>query len=146
MGTYGSSGEYITGLASALPSYASFSTTGSGPYVHSSEVNPLSALQKPGGGTIADEYYGNSNFNVTLDLTDGNTHQVALYAADFDGQNRTETVQAFGPGNVALTAPITVSSFTGGDYLIFNVSGSVTFQFTRVAGGSAVLSGLFIDT
>jgi len=136
----------IPSLASSLPSYASFSTTGSGPYVHPSQVNPLSALQKPGGGTVAAEYYDPNGFGVTLNLTDGKTHQVALYLADYDGQNRIETVQAFGPGNVALTAPITVSSFTGGVYLIFNVSGDVTFKFTHVAGGSAVLSGLFIDT
>ena len=144
--TYGSQGHVIPSLASNLPAYASFSTTGAGPYVHTSEVNPAAALTNPGGGTVAAEYYDPAGFSATLNLTDGKTHQVALYLADYDGQNRVETVQAFGPGNVALTAAISVSSFTGGVYLIFNVSGDVTFQFTHVAGGSAVLSGLFIDT
>jgi hypothetical protein len=130
-------------VGSSLPGYAAFATTGNGPFVHTSEVNALSPLQKPGGGTIAAEYYDPSGFNVTLSLTDGQTHVVAIYMADYDGQNRTESVQAFA-GNSPLTSPVTISNFTGGDYVVFDVSGSVTFTFTHLGGGSAVFDGLFV--
>lgn len=39
----------------------------------------------------------------------------------------------------------TVSSFGGGQYLVWNVSGNVTFRITTLAGPDAVLSGLFSD-
>ncbi len=39
----------------------------------------------------------------------------------------------------------TVSSFVNGDWLIYNISGSVTFRFTKTHGPNALLSGLFID-
>jgi hypothetical protein len=36
----------------------------------------------------------------------------------------------------------TPSSFTGGQYLVWTVSGTVTFRLTHLAGINAVLSGL----
>jgi hypothetical protein len=54
-------------------------------------------------------------------------------------------VQVFDSHGNALTSPVTVNSFTGGTYVLFNVTGSVTFNFAHISGGSAVLSGLFVD-
>ena len=38
-----------------------------------------------------------------------------------------------------------MSSFSGGEYLVWDVSGNVTFKITKVAGVNAVLSGIFFD-
>ena len=38
-----------------------------------------------------------------------------------------------------------MSSFQGGVYLVWQVSGDVVIQITRLAGANAVLSGLFLD-
>src|SRR5262249_9017882 len=37
----------------------------------------------------------------------------------------------------------TASNFSGGEYLVFTVSGHVNLKFTNLAGPNAVLSGLF---
>ncbi len=39
----------------------------------------------------------------------------------------------------------TISSFSGGDYLQWAVSGNVIIKVTNLAGPSAVISGLFFD-
>lgn len=55
-------------------------------------------------------------------------------------------MQVLSPANPnAVLATESVSSFTGGEYLSFDVSGSVIFRITRTQGGSAVLSAVFID-
>ena len=37
-----------------------------------------------------------------------------------------------------------VSSFTGGQYLVWNLTGHVTIQFTRDSGANALVSGVFL--
>jgi hypothetical protein len=39
----------------------------------------------------------------------------------------------------------TITSFEGGKYLVWNLSGHVLIKFTQNAGPNAVLSGLFFD-
>jgi len=151
MGTYGSGGYVVAGdntypTAISLPGTVSYTNTGSGPFYYPSDYGLSSALQRPNGpGRVASEFYASASFNVTLSFSTAGTHRIALYMADYDNQNRTESVQAFDSHGNALTSATSVSNFTGGTYLLFNVSGSVTFTFTHIAGGSAVLAGLFID-
>ena len=40
----------------------------------------------------------------------------------------------------------TVSSFSGGQYLVWDLSGNVTFRISDLTGSNAVLSGLFFDS
>jgi len=151
MGTYGSTGYVVAGdsvapTAVSLPNGTLYTNTGSGPFAYPSQTSSPVALQRPNGtGRVASGFYDPSSFDVQLLVPGGATHQVALYLADFDDQNRTETVQVFDSSNNALTPAVSVGSFTNGKYVLFNVEGDVTFRFSHSAGGSAVLSGLFID-
>ena len=81
-----------------------------------------------------------------MHLTDGQAHQVVLYALDWDGQGRSETVQAFDDATGALVDTRTVSTFEGGAYLVWNLQGNVTLKVTRTGGLNAVVSGLFFDS
>jgi hypothetical protein len=79
-----------------------------------------------------------------VNITDGNTHQIALYALDWDTTSRAETitiVEANNPSIVLSTQ--TVSSFNGGTYLVWNISGDVQINITRISGVNAVISGVF---
>ena len=80
-----------------------------------------------------------------VNLTDGQTHQVSLYFLDWDKAGRSETVGVYDTATGALLDSRTVSSFSGGEYLVWDVSGNVTFKITKVAGVNAVLSGIFFD-
>jgi hypothetical protein len=102
------------------------------------------ALSKPSGGRLAAAWYAADSFSVNVNMTDGQTHQVALYFLDWDNAGRSERIDVLNSAGAVLDSR-TVSSFHGGQYEVWNVSGNVTFRITRLAGPSAVLSGLFFD-
>src|SRR5262249_18304162 len=57
---------------------------------------------------------------------------------------RSERIDVLDAGTGTVLNSQTVSSFTGGQYLVWNVSGHVQFCITNLVGGSnAVVSGLF---
>jgi hypothetical protein len=84
--------------------------------------------------------------SLALNFTDGQTHQVALYALDWDNYyGRSQTVQVL-DANGAVTDTRTLSGFTGGQYLVWKISGKATLRITNTNGPSnAVIEGLFID-
>jgi hypothetical protein len=93
---------------------------------------------------IAGVWYSFTSFSVDLNVTDGNTHQVALYCLDWDRLGRSEAVAITDAnGNVLNSQSLT--NFGEGVYLVWNVSGHVKIQVTLTGGINAVASGLFFD-
>ena len=77
-------------------------------------------------------------------MTDLNVHEVSLYLVDFDYNGRSESIEVLNAENGAvLSNPQTVSSFSGGEYLSWNLKGNVEFVITDIAGTTAVVSGIF---
>jgi hypothetical protein len=144
-GVYGSQGVNIAGVGNTLPGSAVISTTGIS-YTWAASTTLVQAPQNlTGTGRTAAEWYGGTTFDFNLNLTDGGTHQVALYLLDFDNQNRQEKVQVLNASTSAQLAAVTVYPFSGGAYALFNVSGSVIFRITKLSGGGPVLTGVFLD-
>jgi hypothetical protein len=142
---YGATGYSIANTTyQVLPSYATFTPTGT-PYTWSSGSTDPRALAIPGGSEgVASCWYNAASFSFNVNITDGNTHQIALYALDWDTTSRAETitiVEANNPSIVLSTQ--TVSSFNGGTYLVWNISGDVQINITRISGVNAVISGVF---
>jgi uncharacterized repeat protein (TIGR01451 family) len=147
-GKYGADGYSIANTSyQSLPSYATFSSSGT-PYTWTSGTSDPRALAIPGGsGSVASCWYNASSFSFNVNITDGNTHQIALYALDWDSDERAETitiVEANNPSIVLSTQ--TVSSFNGGTYLVWDISGDVQINITRTGGQNAVISGVFFGT
>ena len=82
---------------------------------------------------------------VQIGLSDGQAHDIALYAVDWNNQGISEQIQLSNTATGAVLGSQTISSFSGGAYLQWRVFGSVTITVTRLAGPDAVLSGLFFD-
>ena len=82
---------------------------------------------------------------MDVNLTDGQAHDVALYAVDWDNQGRSEQIQIASAATGAVLDTETLSSFSGGVYLQWELSGNVVITFKTLAGPNAVLSGLFFD-
>jgi hypothetical protein len=142
--TYGADGYSVAGDATSLPSYASVSLSGESPFVWAASTGDARALVKAAAiDRVAACWYAANSFNVDVNLTDGQTHQVALYLLDWDGLNRNETVSVVNGATGAVLTSETSGSFVGGEYLVFDVSGHVDFQITRVTGANAVLGGIF---
>jgi len=97
-------------------------------------------------GSIASCWYSNpTTFYLDVNITDGNTHEVAVYAVDWDNYQggRSETVQVTDVNGNALDTLRTLSNYTGGTYLVWNISGHVRINVTLTGGGNAVVSGVF---
>jgi len=107
----------------------------------STDIRDLQMASDPA-NRIAGVWYTYSSFTVDLNVTDGNTHQVALYCLDWDRLGRGETVAITDAnGNVLNSQSLT--NFGGGVYLVWNVSGHVKIQVTLTGGPNAVATGLF---
>jgi hypothetical protein len=85
---------------------------------------------------------------VDINLTDGQAHQVALYFLDWGtngqgyGASETVTVGDASSGAV-LGNPLTLSSFNGGKYEVWNVTGHVRITVANPSNG--ILNGVFFD-
>lgn len=141
---YGADGYSVANDSQSLPSYASFAPQNQLNWTWDANPSQISALQTgSGSGRIAATWYNSPAFSFDVNFTDGNSHQISLYALDFDGQGRSEVIQVLDAATEALLDTRTVSSFTGGTYLVWNVSGHVTISVVQVSGPNAVVSGVF---
>jgi fibronectin type 3 domain-containing protein len=143
-GVYGADGYATASGATSVPSYAQVSVPGANSYVWNPATSDVRALQQPGSTSrLASCWYSATSFSVNVDLTDGQTHRVALYFTDWDSRNRNERVDVIDSGTGATLASESLSSFSGGEYLVFSVSGNVQFRVTNTGGTNAVLGGIF---
>ncbi len=141
---YGADGYSVANSSQTIPSYASFALQGQSNYTWASSTTDPRALQTgSGAGRIASTWYNSSTFSFDLNFTDGNSHQFALYALDWDTTARAETFQVVDANTAAVLDTRNISSFNNGIYLIWNLSGHVRITITRTAGINAVVSGAF---
>lgn len=135
------------------PAYATVSVAGETCYCWIDGTSAASDLEYGPPGTsngtdskrVAAAWFSTTAF--TVDIQDGNTHQIALYFLDYSNQGREQTIQITDDNNAnAVLDTRTLSSFSNGVWLVWSVSGKVKITFTPVTGPNAVLSGIFFDT
>lgn len=147
-GAYGAGGYSIFQETSQAPSYATTRVTGASNYTWNASTIDVRALQKGAAGAtnrIAATVYSGSSFTIDVGITDGKSHQVALYALDWDSYGpRSQRVEVLDGVTGRVLNTQTLSSFGGGQYLVWTFNGSVQIRVTNlVAGSNAVVSGLF---
>ena len=143
-GTYGADGYALFNGASSSPSYATVTASGQQSWTWASSTSDPRALQTSPGSTsrMASCFYSGNSFSLDVNLTDGRTHQVALYMLDFDTTFRAQTVQVINATTGSVLDTRSVSNFNGGQYLVWNLTGHVKINFTCTGGVNAVASGL----
>ena len=153
-GIYGADGYNVINLTPAYPSYATVTPSGQGEYTWTSNTQDVRALQVPGQSYRIAAAWCDDNcsadkqpnsFTIGINLTDGKVHEVAVYCLDWDNQGRVETVSILNPQTGAVLDSHTVSSFSNGQYVVWNLSGNIEIQVTNVSGPNAVMSGLFFS-
>jgi hypothetical protein len=148
---YGADGySLLAGPAASLPSYAQLSASGQQSYVWGSTTDVRApenvALQSNNSvQRTASCDYSNGAFNLNVNLIDGNTHQIAFYLLDWDSLSRAETIKAVDNSTGQVLDTRDVSNLSGGAYLVWNVTGDVSFTITRTAGPNAVVNAVFFD-
>ena len=143
-GVYGKDGFHLVGDVSAVPAYAQASVRGNGSWVWTDSTNETRALQKLNlSNRIAACWYSDSSFSIDVSFTDGQTHQLALYALDWDSTTRGQRIDIVDATTNAVLDSRSLSSFGTGKYVVWNVRGRIRINLTRTSGGNAVISGLF---
>ena len=146
-GVYGAGGYSLANANQVLPSYdPSLAVQGQLNWTWASGgITDPRALRIPGGsGAIAATWYSISSFSFDVNITTG-THAVALYAVDWDLQGRSETIQILDATTNAVLDSRSISNFTSGVYLVWNISGHVTIRVSSNTPPNAVVSGVFFD-
>src|SRR5262249_44299763 len=132
LGVYGSQGYSVVGGPAGYPAYAQVTPSGKTDYVWRPSTTDARALQGPGGGRVAATWYSRTSYDVDVNLTDGQTHGLALYLLDWDQGGLSQRIDVLDAQSGAALGSWTVSSFSAGKYLVLNVSGHVTLRFTRL--------------
>lgn len=143
--TYGGEGYSIAGGPAALPGYAQLTTPGASFSPWSTSATDQRGLDLGGGARVAATWYSATNFSLDMNLTDGATHQVAIYALDYDKRSRVQRVEVLDTSGNVLDVR-TMAGFTEGQYLVWNLSGHFVIRVTRISGVNAVVSGIFLGT
>ena len=114
VGKYGNNGYSLANGPASLPSFdPTLSIAGESNYTWSPNTSDPRALQN-GLGRLAATWFSNTTFTFDVNLTDTSTHQIALYALDWDDYlgGRVEKVQVlYSTGTMVLDTE-TISSFT----------------------------------
>jgi ELWxxDGT repeat protein len=146
-GVYGKDGYDVFNATASLPSYATLNIPSSVQnYTWSTATTSPAALQDAPGSTAriaACDYSNSSSFTFNVDLTDGKTHQVALYFLDYDNQHRSEILEESDASTGIGLGTSRVVNFVGGDYIVLDLSGDVGITITNSGGLNEVLSGIF---
>jgi pro-kumamolisin-like protein len=143
-GSYGADGYSIANDSQSIPSYATFAVQNQSNYTWAASTTDPRALQNGANtGRIAATWYVTGTFDFDVNLTDGNVHQFALYAVDWDASGRSETIQVLDANTSAVLDTRTLSNFSNGTYLVWSLAGHVKINVTSVAGVNAVVSGVF---
>jgi hypothetical protein len=146
-GVYGSQGYNVIGDTTNYPAYAVVTPNGTQSFTWAASTPDARALIKANASDhIASCWYKDGTFTIDVNLTDGNTHQVALQLLDWEKANRAERIDILDAGSNAVLDTQNASGFAAGSqYLVWNLRGHVLIKFTRTAGSNAVLSGLFFN-
>jgi hypothetical protein len=144
---YGVDGFNVVGNSNKYPAYAQVSVVGKSDWTWVPSSTETRCPQKAGTATdrIAASWESATSYTISVNLTDGNTHQLAMYFMDWDRNGRAQTVEVLDATNNTVLNTQTLSAFTEGKYLVWNIRGNVKIRLTRVAGYNATLQGMFFD-
>ena len=140
-GKYGSEGYSVVGDSTQNPSYVVPSSNGP-QNIWASSTSDVRALQKSSGtDRIAATWFGTPTFSIDLNFTDQAVHQVAIYCLDWDNLGRAQTIDILDANNNVLDTR-SVTSFTGGQYLVWSIVGHVKIRATPLTF-NPVIEGIF---
>lgn len=147
-GVYGSNGYEIINDATQLPTYAGLALSGGTNDTWAASTADPRALQTASGAStrIASTYYAPSTVTLSLNLTDGALHRVALYLLDWADFGRTESVSILDANTGSVLATETYTNINNGVWSVWNLSGKVVIQVKSLTNSANVLiSGIFFD-
>jgi hypothetical protein len=146
-GVYGVDGYNSVNDATSYPSYAKVAASGQSSYTWASSTSDPRGLQKVAvNDRLAATWYAGSLFTIDLNMTDNAIHRVALYCLDWDTTVRAQRFDIVDASSNALLDSRSLSFFSKGKYLVWNIKGHVKINVTRTRGDNAVVSAIYFDS
>ena len=144
---YGGEAYVIIGDSTNLPPDITLSASGHTQQVWRRTTGDSRALRKvQSSGRIAANWNSSSNFTVEIWMGDGALRRLAVYCVDWEpDESRSQTIELLDAVTGVVLDTQTVDAFYGGQYLTWSVRGHIRMRVSRVAGESAVISGLFLQ-
>jgi hypothetical protein len=143
---YGAEGQAVMGDSFNYPAYVNVTANGAVTWNWTGSTTATRALQRiAASDRIGACWYGATSFTVDLNFTDTATHRVAFYFLDWD-TGRVQTVEVLDGNSGAVLSTQTISGFSGGRYLVWDLRGNVRLRITKSGTFNAVLSGIFFDS
>lgn len=143
-GTYGGDGYNIVNEAMSLPSNVNVKVSGHSARTWTSSTTDNRAPESVvGSDRVAARWESQSGFTVDIEITDGQPRRMALYALDWDGNNRSQRIDVIDAATNTLLDSRSISSFYRGQYLVWDLNGHVKIRVNRTGAKTAVISGLY---
>src|SRR5262249_46550464 len=133
IGTYGTDGYDVAKSGSSYPSYATVNWNGTQSATWAANTSDPRALQKvTGSGRIAAGWWDSNSFTFYVNILDGQAHELSFYLLDWGGSNwRSERIQLIDAATGSVVDTQSASSFAGGLYLTWQVSGNLVIKITH---------------
>jgi len=145
---YGGEAHVIIGDSTNLPPDITVNATGHSQQIWRRSTSDLRALQRfQTPGRIAANWNSTTNFTVEIGMGGGALRRLSVYCLDWiAGGTRSQIIEVIDAATGIVLDTQSVSSFSGGQYLTWFVRGHIRLRVTRVAGESAIISGLFLQS
>ncbi len=161
VGVYGPDGFIIPNDITSPPFYATFNTNGAQTFTwHAADptTDPPGLQKSPTntqriGAAFLEPFCTtgcpNPPLMIDVNFVDNQTHQLAVYFVDWHHNVRTQTINVLNANTQAVLDTRTITAFSGGIYLVYNITGHVIFQIAltgydpSAVPDSVVVSGFF---
>ena len=133
----------MAALPPQLPAYATVDVQNESNFTWAVDPVDPRALRIPStSGTIAATWFNPVSFRLDVNVGTG-SHPVTIYSVDWDHKLRSQTIQILDADTGTPLDTRTVSSFSGGIYLTWNITGHVQIFATTLSPPNSVISGIF---
>ncbi|HYE31152.1 MAG TPA: fibronectin type III domain-containing protein [Methylomirabilota bacterium] len=145
---FGADGYVLPGATAEYPSYANLTVSGQTVFVWEPTTTDPRGLFESDTSTkrFVGTWYANPTLTLELRLSDQNAHRVSMYFLDWDNGGRAQTVTISDLVTEEVLDTRSVSDFTGGKYLTWDLRGHLKITITKTAGNNALLNGLFFGS
>jgi hypothetical protein len=149
-GVYGADASIIARDSARSASYATVAVSKQSEFTFNTTMADQRALLKnDGSARIAGvwySYYPTTNaFFIDINITDGATHQVALYALDWWKQGRAMQVEVLDGSTGTVLNTQQLQSYGDGKYLVWDIKGRIRLKVSTLTGPNAMVSGVFLQ-
>jgi alpha-tubulin suppressor-like RCC1 family protein len=148
-GVYGTAGSLIFGLETNLPPALNVQVVAGNYYLFDSNTPAPNALERADSPQPTNRFlaciYADAELLLDAPLPLGATNRLAVYLLE-PGGGRVEQVELLDTASGLPLDSRTVNGLTNSVYLVWDVSGPVQVRITRLSGGNAVASAVFLGT